>query len=89
MKGHPPAELVEIESSVPDSPVFLYDLWEWFLTLNNTRARGFGASPITEQEIQAFCHNRGMRLSLFEIDAIRTLDRIAMIDYSKEPDDGG
>jgi hypothetical protein len=59
-------------------------LWDWFITLNNTRQVGFGASPITEQEIQAFCNNRRLRMSLFEIDAIHALDRIALAETNKE-----
>lgn len=63
-------------------------LWDWFLTLNQSRQVGMAACPISEQEIRAFCINRGMRMSLFELDAIRELDRLALKDYSKETENG-
>ena len=43
-----------------------------------------GISAITEQEIQAFCANRGMRMTVFEVEAIRQLDRVAINELNKE-----
>jgi hypothetical protein len=86
--GRPPAELVEIRGSVPDFPIELGYLWDWFVSLTYTRQAGFGASPITEQEIHAYCCNRGLRMSRFELEAIRELDRIALTEFKKEGKDG-
>jgi hypothetical protein len=80
MKGSPPAELVEIQNSVPPFPY----LWDWFVSLANSRQSGLAANPITEQEIRAFCENRSMRMCVFEIEAIKRLDRISLTDFSKE-----
>lgn len=86
MKGYAPEQLIELRG-LPDFPEMFGYLWDWFISLSHTRQPGFGAAPITEQEIHAFCCNRGMHMSLFELDAIRALDRIALTDYSKEPED--
>jgi hypothetical protein len=84
MKGRPPAELLDIRASIPEFPVTFGYVWDWFMSLHNTRQIGMAVCPITEQEIRAFCLNRSMRMSLFELEAIRTLDRFALTDYSKE-----
>jgi hypothetical protein len=84
IKGRPPAELVDIRATIPEFPDAFGYVWDWFISLHNTRQIGMAACPITELEIDAFCRNRGMRMSLFELEAIRTLDRLALTDYSKE-----
>jgi hypothetical protein len=43
-----------------------------------------GISPISEQEIHAFCVNRSMRMAVFEVEAIRQLDRVALTEINKE-----
>ncbi|HEX5539896.1 MAG TPA: hypothetical protein VFX01_08935 [Methylophilaceae bacterium] len=53
-------------------------MWEWFIKLNNTRSSGMGISGISYQEIKAFCELHGIRMSLFELNAINQLDRIAL-----------
>jgi hypothetical protein len=60
------------------------DLWETFITLNQTRPASMAVSAITEQEIRAYCLNRGIALSIFELDAIHMLDGIAMTDFTKD-----
>jgi hypothetical protein len=84
MTGKRPDQLVQLLDNLPDFPDALGYLWEWFLLLSRTRQQGMGPSPITEHEINAFCRNRGLRMSLFELDAIRLLDSIAMSDLSKD-----
>jgi hypothetical protein len=87
--GRPPAELVEIRASIPDFPIELGYLWDWFMTLSRTRQQSMtGHCAISELEIDAFCRNRGMRMSLFELEAIRALDDLALTDYSKEKQNG-
>jgi len=74
MTGRMPAEGIN-PGEIPD---LLVDLWNHFLRLNATRNVGMGTCPITELEIFAFCANRRMRLSTWEIDVIRRLDDIAL-----------
>lgn len=59
-------------------PDVLYDLWQWFLRLNATRPSGMAPSPISESEIRAFCLNRQMHLELWQLNAIRLLDAVAL-----------
>ena len=55
-------------------------LWQWFLALNNARSSGMAPNPISHQEIKAFCELRGIRMSLFEMDALQALDSVALTD---------
>lgn len=84
MTGKRPDQLVRLLDNMPEFPDMLGYIWEWFVSLSQTRQRGLASSPITEQEINAFCRNRGMRMGTFELEAIRRLDGIAMTDLSKE-----
>jgi hypothetical protein len=78
MKGFMPPEGINPQE-FPDA---MYELWNWFLALHCARPPGMGFTPILETEIRAFCLNRGIRMSLWEIDAIRALDRVAMDSFS-------
>ena len=82
--GRPPAELVEILETIPEFPIEVGYVWDWFVSLTYTRQAGFGASPITEQEIDAFCRNRRLRMSVIEIEAVRELDRIHLNEAHKD-----
>jgi hypothetical protein len=68
----------------PEFPDCLDYLWDWFISLNNTRQVSMGVSPISEQEIHAFCVNRSMRMAVFEVEAIRQLDRVALTEINKD-----
>lgn len=59
-------------------PEVLAELWGWFLRLNAGRGGGFGTQPITEQGIGWFFHNRGIRPQMWQLDALRLLDRVAL-----------
>jgi hypothetical protein len=60
-------------------PVFLWDLWQWFLRLNASRDQGMGGpSRISEQSIGWFFHNRGMKPEQWQLDAIQLLDSVAL-----------
>lgn len=54
------------------------------MALSRSRQSGMAANPISEQEILAFCINRNLRLSAFELDALRYLDSIALTDFTKD-----
>lgn len=59
-------------------PDLLYDLWHWFLRMNAGRCSGMGPAPITEQEIGWFFRNRKIAPEVWQLDAIRMLDGIAL-----------
>jgi len=67
----------ELENLVklPDS---LSHVWYWFLDLHNTRSSGFGASPITYCEIQAYFSLLELQVEPWEVDLIKRFDRIAL-----------
>lgn len=55
-------------------PDTLHELWCAFKVLHAGRVGEMGLSPIKESEIRAYCLNRGVRFSGWELDAIRALD---------------
>lgn len=59
-------------------PDLVSSIWQWFLRLHAGRGRGFGPEPITEQEIGWFFHNRCIRPQMWQLDAIRELDNVAL-----------
>jgi hypothetical protein len=59
-------------------PDLLYDLWNWFLKLSTGRGGGMGPTPIDEQNIGWFFHNRRITPQCWQLDAIRMLDSIAL-----------
>jgi hypothetical protein len=63
---------------MPDFPESLQYIWEWFIKLNNTRQSGMAASPITYQEILAFCTLYEIKMCQWELDLIKLLDRVAL-----------
>lgn len=68
-------EQLDSQIELPDS---MRECWQWFLSLNNTRASGFGASPITYQEIWCYFNLQGIEPEQWEIDIIKMFDNIAM-----------
>ena len=71
------AGIPESDWGLPDFPILLFDLWEWFLLLHADRCGGTGG-PITHVSMDAFCRLRGVRLSKWEMDAVLKLDSIAL-----------
>ncbi|MBN8976153.1 MAG: hypothetical protein J0I08_06720 [Rhizobiales bacterium] len=60
----------------PEVPWSGARIWSLFLRLHEGRgAGGFGPSPISYQDMEAFSAITGEPLRPFEIDAIRALDR--------------
>jgi hypothetical protein len=74
MTGRMPEEGIN-SAEFPD---LLYDLWQWFLKLNAGRSGGLGPTPIDEQNIGWFFHNRRITPQCWQLDAIRMLDSIAL-----------
>ena len=60
---------------MPDN---LMHCWHWFLELNNTRSSGFGMSPITYLEIQAYFDLIRMQVEPWEVEMIKLFDAVAM-----------
>lgn len=61
--------------TLPDE---MKEVWGWFLDLNNTRPTGFGASPITFNEMLSYFDLYNIDVTTTEIDLIRMLDNIAL-----------
>ena len=73
-QGITPKELENLVE-MPDS---LLHCWHWFLDLNSTRNTGFGVSPITFIEIEAYFKLYQMEVEPWEVEIIKVFDRIAM-----------
>ena len=85
---HLKAAGIDPESELPEFPVLLGGLWQWFMVLNKTRPSGMGQGSITEAEIAALMSNRRIRFSSWECDALHMLDtkvREAISDMKKPP----
>lgn len=67
----------ELENLV-ELPESLSHCWYWFLDLNNTRPQGFGISPISYFEMQAYFHVLQIPVEPWEIEIIKFFDRIAL-----------
>lgn len=64
-----------------DPPCLLYDIWQTFIELNNSRGQGLsGSLAISQMDIAAYSFNRRVTFEAWELDAIRRLDRVAMSD---------
>jgi len=55
-------------------PALAY-VWRWFETLIDCREAGFGAGPLTYQEIEAWSRLSRVDVSAAEADLLRRLDR--------------
>ena len=69
-----PKELAE-QVELPES---MAQYWDWFLSLNKSRASGFGASPITYTEMLSYFTLIGIEPEKYEIDIIKMFDSIAI-----------
>lgn len=68
----------------PPLPPAGYQVWEWFLELNSTRADGFGLSPIKYSDIHAFFDLIGERPARWQLAALRRLDRVVLEASAEE-----
>ena len=61
----------------PTFPEDLLYLWEWFIDLGNARPQGYaGPAPISFSEIKAWSELMGIKLSGWEVEALKDLDII-------------
>jgi len=66
-----PERLAEVE----DLSAALIHIWTWFHELSATRGNnGFGPSPITFTEIQAWSQLTGRTLDVWTVEAIKAVD---------------
>ena len=81
--GKTPPELI-----APPFPEHLEYVWRWFLSLHNKRgSTGFGPAPIGWTDTQSFFAMRRESPSQFDIELLEALDRIALEDRKKKPDE--
>lgn len=64
-------ELVEL-------PEQFRECWLWFIALNNSRASGFGVSPISFTEIYYYFLLFRIDVQPWEVEAIKMFDNVAM-----------
>lgn len=68
----------------PIAPEAQY-LWSWFAELSNARGNsGFGPSPITYLEIQAWAALKQISIEVFEVNALKALDSVYLNSSNKE-----
>ena len=66
-------------------PAALAYLWDWFKELSMGRPRGgIGVAPIPSVEIAAWGSLMRVRLTSFELDILRRLDRAVIATKNKE-----
>lgn len=78
--GKAPEQLEPVE--VPQAILYLYG---WFCELSNARQYGeFGPMPITFLEIFAWSNLKQTRLDFWELDAIKAIDRVFLLEACKK-----
>ena len=78
--GKRPKELDDLV----ELPDFARYVWQYFLALNAKRGGGFGPSPLTYQEMQAYFTLNQIQVEPWEIQLIDLLDRVAMEHFAEE-----
>lgn len=68
----------------PPFPEELGYLWQIYLRLSARRSVGWGRSPLSWADIDAFCRLTGTRLVPWEIKIIEMLDDLSFKDVKKE-----
>jgi hypothetical protein len=58
--------------------------WEDYQKLSSTRPAGFGISPITYTEIQAYFNLIGIQPEEWEVQVIRAFDSCTLSEYNKQ-----
>jgi hypothetical protein len=82
--GVPPLRLVD----APRLPHAGEYIWHWFLSLHAGRGSGgFGPNPINITEIKAWSEIEGVRLTWWELKALRGMDAAYMAVATKQDDD--
>jgi hypothetical protein len=54
------------------------ELWKAYAQIGRSRPAGFGAAPISQQEIEAWQRNYGVRLTPWELDTLIEIDNAFM-----------
>lgn len=75
-------EIEELKHA-PTVTRYYQHVWDWFLSLNQTRNTSLGFSPISYAEIAAFSSLMSIEMDRDEIEALRIIDSI-YIDEMKE-----
>ncbi|MFB1482273.1 hypothetical protein [Corallococcus sp. RDP092CA] len=79
--GKPPPELLD----APPLPDALAHVWGWFAELSNARgASAFTLNPISFQDMAAWGRLSGNRPSPFEVQLLRRLDEVFLVEVSKK-----
>ena len=68
----------------PEQALYLLELY-WSIS-EGRFVSGFGASPLTHLDIASWCWLKGTRLSHFEMDVIRALDKSYITIVSEKAD---
>lgn len=81
--GHTPEDLIQ-----PPFPERMSHLWHVFLSLHQGRHYSMGEpSPLTFESMAAWCSLTGTRLSPWDVDVVKALDRVWM-EVMTGPEDG-
>lgn len=59
-------------------------IWEWFLDLSLARPVGYGPTPISFSEIEAYSRLMGVEITPWEVEQLRRIDRLAVVEASKK-----
>jgi len=74
-----------IELDGPHFPSGLEYVWGWFCELDRARSgTGFGANPVSWQEIDAWARTRRLTLSTFEVECLTGLDQVRLEELAKK-----
>lgn len=73
---------------MPPFPDALRYLWTAFVRIRRRNAgNGFGATPITWADLDAYSRLSGLRLLAWEIEIIELLDDALLASYREQQDD--
>lgn len=88
------SQLLSVERQTGKTPIELENLlelpemsvliWKYFLELNNSRQSGMGVNPISYSEMQAYFNLINVNPEIYEVEAIKMLDNVALKHYSDQ-----
>ena len=71
-------------SELVQLPASMYEIWQVFISLHNSRNSGFQANPIAYSEIQAYYSLYQTVPDAWEIETIKRLDFVVLQIFSDE-----
>lgn len=71
----------------PQVPEAGRQLWRWFLALSETRSVGFGPSPISHAEIEAYARLNRLPLQPWHVEVLRAMDVALMERWRQDTPD--